>query len=134
MATENLIMEMAKQGADRQVSTSRTFFEWALSPAWNSQLARDIANRVLQYSLLYNAAPVFIVVKMFHPNGDWFKQCLSLSCQCSLPPLQECHERIRVLSQEAGAQVKQHGRDNDLVERIRASGYFAPVHSKLRNC
>ena len=36
-----------------------------------------------------------------------------------------------MLSQEAGAQVKQHGRDNDLVERIRASDYFAPVHSKL---
>ena len=47
MATENLIMEMAKQGADRQVSMSRTFFEWALSPAWNSQLARDIVNRLL---------------------------------------------------------------------------------------
>ena len=67
MATENLIMEMVKQGADRQVSLSRTFFEWALSPDCNSQLARDIANRVLQYSLLCNAAPVFIVVKMFHP-------------------------------------------------------------------
>ena len=36
-----------------------------------------------------------------------------------------------MLSQEAGAQVKQHGRNNDLVERIRASDYFAPVHSKL---
>ena len=56
--------------------------------------------------------------------------CLSLSCQWSLA-LQECHERIRVLSQEAGAQVKQHGRYNDLVERIRVSGYFAPIHSKL---
>ena len=118
MATENLIMEMVKQGADRQVSMSglEHFFEWALSPDCNSQLARDIVNRVLQYSLLYNAAPVFIVVKMFHPNGDWFRQCLSLSCQWSLLALQECHERIRVLSQEAGAQVKQHGRDNDLVE------------------
>ena len=36
-----------------------------------------------------------------------------------------------MLSQEAGAQVKQHGRDNDLVERIRALDYFAPFHSKL---
>ena len=36
-----------------------------------------------------------------------------------------------MLSKEAGAQVEQHGRDNDLVERIRASDYFAPVHSKL---
>jgi hypothetical protein len=40
---------------------------------------------------------------------------------------QVCHEQIRVLSQEAGAQVKQHGLDNDLVERIRKSPYFAPI-------
>ncbi|KAK7865479.1 hypothetical protein R5R35_002350 [Gryllus longicercus] len=40
---------------------------------------------------------------------------------------QECHERIRVLSHEAGAEVKQKGLDNDLVERIRKSSYFAPI-------
>ncbi|XP_065185143.1 adenylosuccinate lyase-like [Sycon ciliatum] len=44
---------------------------------------------------------------------------------------QECHEQIRVLSQEAAAQVKQHGKDNDLVERIRSSEYFAPVLPRL---
>ena len=47
------------------------------------------------------------------------------------PLCQECHERIRVLSQEAGAQVKQHGKNNDLVERISASEYFTPVHGNL---
>lgn len=45
--------------------------------------------------------------------------------------LQECHEEIRVLSQEAGAQVKEHGLENDLVERIKASKYFEPIHDKL---
>lgn len=44
---------------------------------------------------------------------------------------QECHERIRVLSQQAGAQVKQYGKDNDLVERIKNDPYFAPVLGKL---
>ena len=44
---------------------------------------------------------------------------------------QECHERIRVLSHEAGAEVKQHGRDNDLIERVRADAYFAPIHAQL---
>lgn len=44
---------------------------------------------------------------------------------------QECHEQIRVLSQEAGNEVKLHGRENDLVDRIRACSYFSPVHSKL---
>lgn len=44
---------------------------------------------------------------------------------------QECHEQIRVLSQEAGAEVKQHGRENDLVERIKRSAYFVPIHAEL---
>ena len=48
-----------------------------------------------------------------------------------MPTPQECHEKIRVLSQEAGAQVKQLGKDNDLVERIKKEPYFSPIHSKL---
>lgn len=44
---------------------------------------------------------------------------------------QVCHEKIRVLSHEAGAQVKQHGRDNDLVDRIKADAYFAPILNDL---
>ncbi|XP_018313721.1 adenylosuccinate lyase isoform X2 [Mycetomoellerius zeteki] len=44
---------------------------------------------------------------------------------------QICHEKIRILSQEAGAQVKQHGLDNDLVDRIRKDSYFAPILSQL---
>ncbi|ALC45211.1 CG3590 [Drosophila busckii] len=44
---------------------------------------------------------------------------------------QVCHEKIRVLSQEAGAQVKQHGKDNDLVERVRNDPYFAPILNQL---
>ncbi len=30
---------------------------------------------------------------------------------------QECHERIRVLSHQAAAQVKEHGQENDLIAR-----------------
>jgi len=40
---------------------------------------------------------------------------------------QEVHESIRVHSQEAARQVKQLGRDNDLIERIKADAYFAPI-------
>ena len=46
---------------------------------------------------------------------------------------QVCHEKIRVLSQEAGAQVKQHGKDNDLVERIKNDSYFAPILGQLNH-
>lgn len=44
---------------------------------------------------------------------------------------QACHEKIRVLSHEAGAQVKEHGKDNDLVERIKADAYFQPILNQL---
>ncbi len=44
---------------------------------------------------------------------------------------QECHEKIRVLSQEAAGVVKNDGGENDLIARIRASEYFAPIHERL---
>jgi adenylosuccinate lyase len=44
---------------------------------------------------------------------------------------QVCHEKIRVLSQEAGAVVKREGKDNDLIERIRADPYFSPILPEL---
>lgn len=44
---------------------------------------------------------------------------------------QVCHEKIRVLSHEAGAQVKQHGKDNDLIARVKRDPYFAPIISQL---
>lgn len=44
---------------------------------------------------------------------------------------QVCHEKIRVLSQEAGAQVKQHGLNNDLIERVKKDRYFQPIISHL---
>lgn len=44
---------------------------------------------------------------------------------------QDLHELIRVHSQEAAAQVKRHGRPNDLLDRLRADDAFAPVHDQL---
>lgn len=45
--------------------------------------------------------------------------------------LQECHEKIRVLSQQAASVVKIEGGDNDLVERIMNDDYFEVVHDKM---
>lgn len=44
---------------------------------------------------------------------------------------QVCHEKIRVLSHEAAAEVKQHGRDNDLINRVKADPYFKPILGEL---
>jgi adenylosuccinate lyase len=42
-----------------------------------------------------------------------------------------CHEEIRVLSQEAARVVKMEGGDNDLIDRIKRSEYFQPIHAQL---
>ncbi|KAF7970340.1 hypothetical protein HWV62_24302 [Athelia sp. TMB] len=44
---------------------------------------------------------------------------------------QEAHEKIRVLSHEAGHQVKQLGLQNDLIDRVRADPYFDPIKDEL---
>lgn len=44
---------------------------------------------------------------------------------------QEAHEQIRVLSHQAGAQVKNEGKPNDLVERIRQTPFFQPIYQDL---
>ncbi|KAK2729128.1 adenylosuccinate lyase [Colletotrichum kahawae] len=46
---------------------------------------------------------------------------------------QDAHEEIRVLSHQASDVVKKEGGSNDLIERIRATPYFAPVHAELDN-
>ncbi|GAB7359782.1 hypothetical protein MBLNU230_g6952t1 [Neophaeotheca triangularis] len=40
---------------------------------------------------------------------------------------QDAHEEIRVLSHQAGAMVKQEGKDNDLLDRIKITPFFKPV-------
>ncbi|KAI4139208.1 MAG: hypothetical protein L6R39_006415 [Caloplaca ligustica] len=44
---------------------------------------------------------------------------------------QEAHERIRVLSHEAADQVKNHGKDNDLIERVQKDPFFEPILDEL---
>ena len=44
---------------------------------------------------------------------------------------QEAHEAVRLHSVEAARQVKELGRDNDLIDRVRADAFFAPIHDEL---
>ncbi|KAJ9097151.1 adenylosuccinase ade13 [Naganishia friedmannii] len=44
---------------------------------------------------------------------------------------QECHEKVRVLSHQAGAVVKEEGGENDLIDRVRKDPYFEPVWAEL---
>lgn len=44
---------------------------------------------------------------------------------------QDLHERIRILSMEAGKRVKQEGGENNLIDLIKEDALFAPVHDRL---
>lgn len=44
---------------------------------------------------------------------------------------QDTHEEIRVLSHQAGAVVKQQGKDNDLIERIKIRPFFQPILAEI---
>ncbi|KAG5971763.1 hypothetical protein E4U55_001092 [Claviceps digitariae] len=44
---------------------------------------------------------------------------------------QEAHEEIRVLSVQAASTVKDEGKPNDLIERIRSNEYFKPIWGDL---
>jgi adenylosuccinate lyase len=44
---------------------------------------------------------------------------------------QDAHEEIRVLSHQAGSVVKNDGKSNDLVDRIRATDFFKPIWDDL---
>ncbi|KAI5829745.1 Adenylosuccinate lyase [Schizophyllum commune Tattone D] len=44
---------------------------------------------------------------------------------------QQAHEAIRVHSQAAAREVKVHGRENDLISRIREDAYFDPIKDQL---
>ncbi|KAM7182455.1 adenylosuccinate lyase isoform 2-T2 [Macrochelys suwanniensis] len=45
----------------------------------------------------------------------------------------DCHEKIRILSQQAAAVVKQEGGDNDLIARVCADSYFSPIQGQLES-
>ncbi|KAK0629503.1 L-Aspartase-like protein [Bombardia bombarda] len=44
---------------------------------------------------------------------------------------QEAHEQIRVLSHQAGHEVKHEGRPNDMVARIKATEFFKPIWGEI---
>ena len=46
-------------------------------------------------------------------------------------PRGEAHEQIRILSLEAAKVVKEEGKDNDLMDRIRRTEFFDPIVPQL---
>lgn len=44
---------------------------------------------------------------------------------------QEAHEHMRQLSHESVGQVKEHGKDNDMIERTEQYSFYEPIWEDL---
>lgn len=124
-----------------------TLFNNALQTAsvqWMERTLDDSANRRITLSEAFLSADVVLITLqniteglVVYPKVIAKHVAQELPFMCSENIImamvkaggdrQVCHEKIRVLSQEAGAQVKQHGLDNDLIQRIKKDPYFAPI-------
>ena len=62
----------------------------------------------------------------FMATENIIMECVKAGCD-----RQELHERIRVLSMEAGKNVKECGEENNLLELIKRDDLFKAVHGKL---
>lgn len=118
------------------------------STQWLERTLDDSANRRLTLSEAFLSADAVLLTLLNISQGlVVYPKVIERNIQQELPFMsteniimamvkkggdrQICHEKIRVLSHEAGAQVKQFGKDNDLVERVKADPYFAPILNDL---
>ncbi|XP_031633180.1 adenylosuccinate lyase [Contarinia nasturtii] len=118
------------------------------STQWLERTLDDSANRRLTLSEAFLSADAVLLTLLNISQGlVVYKKVIERNILQELPFMateniimamvkkggdrQVCHEKIRVLSHEAGAQVKQFGKDNDLIERVKADSYFAPILSDL---
>lgn len=115
---------------------------------WLERTLDDSANRRLTLSESFLSADAILLTLLNISQGlVVYPKVIERNIQAELPFMsteniimamvkkggdrQVCHEKIRVLSHEAGAQVKKFGKDNDLVDRIKADYYFAPILGQL---
>lgn len=115
---------------------------------WLERTLDDSANRRITLSESFLSADAILLTLLNISQGlVVYPKVIERNIQAELPFMsteniimamvkkggdrQVCHEKIRVLSHEAGAQVKKFGKDNDLVDRIKADSYFAPILNDL---
>jgi adenylosuccinate lyase len=111
---------------------------------WLERTLDDSANRRLSLPQAFLAIDAVLILYQNVARGlVVYPQVIARHLQDELPFLateeilmagvraggdrQVLHERIRVHSQEAARQIKEHGRPNDLLERLRSDAAFASV-------
>lgn len=115
-----------------------------LAVQWLERTLDDSANRRLTLPQAFLAIDALLILYQNVASGlVVYPQVIARHLQAELPLMatenilmsavasggdrQELHERIRRHSLAAAAEVKQHGRENDLIERLKADPAFAAV-------
>lgn len=115
---------------------------------WMERSLDDSANRRLSLGQSFLAADAIVSIMHNVASGMVvYPKVIERHIQAELPFMatenmimamvqqgsdrQEVHEQIRVHAMAAAAVVKQHGLDNDLVQRIQQDPFFEPIHSDL---
>ena len=132
---------------ERMSSLARFVICSALNPAitastqWFERTLDDSANKRLSVSEAFLAVDAILEIYMNVTSGlVVYPKVIAAHIEKELPFMatetilmegvkrggdrQELHEKIRVLSMEAAANVKQEGKENDLIERIIQDGTF----------
>uniref|UniRef100_A0A3B4CEC2 Adenylosuccinate lyase n=2 Tax=Pygocentrus nattereri TaxID=42514 RepID=A0A3B4CEC2_PYGNA len=95
------------------------------SVQWLERTLDDSANRRISLPESFLTADIILSTLQNITEG------LVVYPKVGLLYTQDCHEKIRVLSQQAAAVVKQEGGDNDLLARVQADPYFTPILNQL---
>ena len=115
---------------------------------WMERSLDDSANRRLSLGQSFLAADAIIEIMHNVASGlVVYPNVINARIQSELPFMateniimamvaeggdrQEVHEQIRIHSLAAASEVKEWGRPNDLMQRIRKDIFFRPIHSSL---
>jgi adenylosuccinate lyase len=121
---------------------------WTAATQWMERTLDDSANRRMSLPEAFLAADgILQIMNNVFPGLVVYPAVIGRRIQSELPFMatenlimamvrrgadrQEVHEAIRVHSMAAARVVKVEGRENDLLDRVRADAYFAPIHGDL---
>ncbi|KAL4985396.1 Cullin repeat-like-containing domain protein [Aspergillus falconensis] len=106
------------------------------SAQWFERSLDDSAIRRISIPELYLCADACLILLNNVTSGfvvypEVIKRRVIMACVKKGLSRQDAHEEIRVLSHQASDNVKKHGKNNDLLDRIRRTEFFAPILGEL---
>ncbi|KAG5882893.1 hypothetical protein JTB14_013272 [Gonioctena quinquepunctata] len=103
-----------------------------LSVQWLERTLDDSANRRITLSEAFLSADAALMVLVNITQGlVVYPKVIERRMNQELPFMSAENIIMAMVKKEAGTQVKQHGKDNDFLDRVRADPYFKPIVDEL---